>query len=195
MGLHHRPQEVLSVSPCCRHAFSEQQCCTEMFCVLRATHQRGNEPRPTCRASQNSEQKETIGRMIWYPFMDLSSVASDSCCGGLHDDNGDSLPSFSEQPAALFIVAAVTGLISLAGLVAPSLRNVLSNTSKDNFVSLQAVAVVRKVFLLRHDTYISTPTSELPRLLMKLFQLDRIFTYLYITSAACVFRHRSVGVF
>ena len=46
---------------------------------------------------------------------------------------------------------------------------------------MQAVAVVRMVFLPRHDIYISTPTGELPRLLMKLFQLDRIFTDLYNT--------------
>jgi len=99
----------------------------------------------------------------------------------LYDDNDDSAPPFSELPAALFVGAAVTGLISLGGLVAPSLRDILVNTLKEDFKSLQAVAVVRKVFLLPHDTHISTPTGEFPQLLMKVFQLDGIFTNLYVT--------------
>ena len=72
--------------------------------------------------------------------------------------------------------SVVGWFISLAGLVTPSLRNFLMHTLKEDFKSLQVVAVVRKVFLLHHDTYISTPTGEFPRLLMKLFQLDRLFT-------------------
>ena len=90
----------------------------------------------------------------------------------LDDDNGDSLQPFSEQPAELLAGPAVTGLISLAGLVSSSLWNILVNTLKEGFKSLQAVAVVRKMFLPSHDTYISSPTGELPQLLMKLFQLD-----------------------
>jgi ABC-type multidrug transport system fused ATPase/permease subunit len=41
--------------------------------------------------------------------------------------------------------------------------------------------VVKKVFLLPHDTHISTPTGEFPQLLSKVFQLDGIFTHLYNT--------------
>ena len=52
-----------------------------------------------------------------------------------YDDTGDSLPSFSEQPAALLVGAAVTGLISLTGLVAHSLRKFLMHAPKEDFKS------------------------------------------------------------
>ena len=76
-------------------------------------------------------------------------------------------------------------------LAAPSLRNILVNTPKEDFKSLQAVAVVRKVFLLPHDTYISTPNGEFPR---SCFSSVEFFTDLYNTMFPALIKLTVAGL-
>merc|ERR1719401_2934070 len=110
------------------------------------------------------------------------------CLGGVLKDHIDTIdfndprmPGMSEMDPALMIGASLMGFIRLGGMVAPFFRESLVNDLKEDFKSQQAVSVVKKVFLLPHDTHISTPTGEFPQLLGKVFQLDGIFTHLYNT--------------
>lgn len=97
------------------------------------------------------------------------------------DFENPQVPGMSEIDPALMIGGSLMACIQLGGMVAPFFRESLVNDLKEDFKTQQAVSVVKKVFLLPHDTHISTPTGEFPQLLGKVFQLDGIFTHLYNT--------------